>query len=831
MKQFPHLDDTAYPYLDTVNPHRMRVDFDYGRYDYTATLKLCRVPWASDYKHVVAWEGETDRDRFFDELEGEAISLENGFVHVQTDSVRVPVPLDVVQTYNYVFLRVPQITRDQPIDYEAVPGVRVICAWIREAIYRAPSTTELVLEVDYWSTYLPHLVPTIVMLHRGHAPAYAVSTDEYLDNPRENSSLLLTPDVSFGSSDFVASSRLVDVASGAKVLVLASTIPYTDITGLTLSGSSSGSSTPASYYDTGSRDGYQVGVSGYEWHYGGRTYANMRNPSSYSGQGDAVPTYAYLYAIKGPDVPSALTTLADRLPQLIMSVQVAYVMPEKALRISGSLTVAGVRLYRVEPDTTMQKLASLKLDASAFSYPTRYAKIAKLYTSPYAYLVVSDTQGQDIVMRIEDLGSDPHLVQQISPVAECLRWDVLVTGANDAGDNEYAWVDLAGHTRELTLPGTDLARHTIELGIPTYALYLDARTATAARDYNNALSQRASAINAYQSSMRSANTGKANTDASADTTVTNTANSGRNSQANATIANNLRTTSTARGNTANYNLTEDSAQNIYDSSNADLEYSESATDVSLKSEAVASITNLVGNALAGNVAGVLNTGVSGIINLTTKESLAELSWRNILDHQGISQRHLRNGNSLQAANATDQAGYQNTANTNTTNNNVTTANTNASNSAATSKSNAGHSRGTSETNAKAALELARLNYERQGHAHDMANPEAYGSASGNPASDALMRRVVQVRVETQSPGAIARAGDAMLRYGYTYDGLWIVSDWAPQGHAGCYWEASDVLFDASAIDSNEAARMYETVLMSGVTVWSDPSKIGGLPWV
>lgn len=71
----------------------------------------------------------------------------------------------------------------------------------------------------------------------------------------------------------------------------------------------------------------------------------------------------------------------------------------------------------------------------------------------------------------------------------------------------------------------------------------------------------------------------------------------------------------------------------------------------------------------------------------------------------------------------------------------------------------------------------------------------------------------------------------MLRYGYTYDGLWIVSDWAPQGHAGCYWEASDVLFDASAIDSNEAARMYETVLMSGVTVWSDPSKIGGLPWV
>lgn len=832
MKEFPHLSDTSYPNLTTVDPYRRAVDFDYGRYDYTATLKMCRVAWASDYKHVINWADAAARDAYFDEIQGDVIDLGNGFVHAQMDSVRVPVPLDVALTYNYVYMRVPQLTQDQAIDYESSQGMRTVCAWIREAIYQSPNATDLVLEVDYWTTYLPHLTPTTLMLHRGHAPAYAIDTATYLANPRENSSNLLTPDVSFGSADFVAKTDLVDIAQGSKVLVLASTIPYSIITTLATATDVSGSSTAASYYDTGSRDGHQVGVSGYEWHYGGHAYANMRNPSSYSGQGNAMPSYTYLYAIRATAIATTLATLATRLPQFITSVQAAYILPEQALTLSGStLSVAGVSLFRVEPTTSMDELASLKLSTSDFCYPSRLEKVTKLFTSPYAYLIVSDTFGQEIVLRIEDLGNNPKLIQQISPMAECLRWDILTSGVNDAGPNAYSWVNLAGRTQAKSLPGTDIARHTIELGIPTYSLYLEARTAAAARGYYDAQSQRASAINAYQSGMRSANTGKANTDASADTSVTNTANSGRNSQANATVANNLRTTSTARSNTANNALTEDSAQNIYDSSNADLEYSEFATDTNLKSEAVSSITNMVGNALAGNVAGVLNTGVSGIVNITTQAALSQLSLQNILDHQGISQSHLRTGNSLQAANSTDQTNYQNTANTNTTNNNVSTANTNAANSANTTKANAGYSRGTSETNAKAALELARLNYDRQGHARDMDNPQAFGSASGNPAPDALMRRVLQVRLETQSQAAINRAGDAMLRYGYTFDGLWIVNDWCPNNERGCYWEATDVLLNTSAIESNEAARVYETVLMSGVTVWNDPNEIGGLPWM
>lgn len=832
MPKFPHVGNDAFPHLENVKPFERKVPFDYGRYDYTATLKLCSVTWPADYRHVVNWKSASARDAWFDALEGKTVELANGFTRTQTDAVRVPVPYDVAIMYNYVYMRVPQLTEDVAIDYEDAPGMRVICAHIQDAIYCAPSTTELVLGVDYWTTYLPHLAANItLMLHRGHAPAYAVDAETYLASPRANSAYLLTPDVTYGTPDVTAHAELVDIAQGAKYLVMASTIPYSSIEALTLASVESGSSTAASFFDTGARNGYQVGVSGYEWHYGAHGYDNMENPSSYSGVGRGMPTYTRLYAIRTADASTVLTTLASRLPQFIKSVQAAYILPASMLTLASvPYTVAGVALYRVIPSPALTTIADLELSKAQFGYPSRYADIAKLYTFPYAHLIVNDTLGHEIVVRVEDMGSNASMVAQVSPMVECLRWDVLLTDVNSAGPTNYVWQDLDGTANNLSLPGADVARYTLELGIPTYALYLDGRTIHAADTYYDGQSQRASAINSYQATMRGANTAKANADDSADTQVTNTANSGRNSQANATIANNLRTTSTARNNQAQNASKNDAIQNIYDSSNADLEYTEFASDVNLKSEAVSAIQNLVGNAIMGNVAGVLNTGVSGIVSITTSGALADLSMQNVLDHQSISQDHTRKQNNIQVNNASDQASYANTANTNTTNNNVSVANTNATNSANTAKANAGYSRGTSEENAKAALELARQNYVRQGHMHDLDNPSAFGLASGDRTADALMRRVVQLRIETQSASAIARAGDAMLRYGYTFDGLWVVVDWCPEGHDGCYWEASEVLVPADELDNPTAERAFESILASGVTVWNDPTKIGGIPW-
>lgn len=832
MPKFPHVGNDAFPHLENVKPFERKVPFDYGRYDYTATLKLCSVPWPADYRHVINWKSATERDAWFDALEGKTVELANGFTRTQTDTVRVPVPYDVALIYNYVYMRVPQLTPDDAIDYEDAPGVRVICAHIQDAIYYAPSTTELVLGVDYWTTYLPHLADNItLMLHRGHAPAYAVDAETYLASPRANSAFLLTPDITFGTPDVTAHAELVDIAQGEKYLVMASTIPYGSIESLTLASVESGSSTAASFYDTGARNGYQVGVTGYEWHYGAHGYDNMENPASYSGVGRGMPTYTRLYAIPTANASTSLTTLASRLPQFIKSVQAAYILPATMLTLaSETYTVAGVTLYRVVPTPGLTTIANLELSKAQFGYPARYADIAKLYTFPYAHLIVNDTLGHEIVVRIEDMGANASMVAQVSPMVECLRWDILLTDVNSAGPTNYVWHDLDGTPQALTLPGADVARYTLELGIPTYSLYLDGRTIHAADTYYDGQSQRASAINSYQATMRGANTAKANADDSADTQVTNTANSGRTSQANATIANNLRTTSTARNNQTANRLKDLAMSHIFNSLYVDDEYTQQASSVNLKSEAVAGALSTVGALATGNVFGAVSNGLSAVVNITTSDALSQLSSENIEAKESIGQDYQRDTTAQNTANATAQAGYSNTANTNTTNNNVSTANTNATNSANTAKANAGYSRGTTEENAKASLELARQNYVRQGHMHDLDNPSAFGLASGDRTADALMRRVVQLRIETQSASAISRAGDAMLRYGYTFDGLWAVGDWCPEGHDGCYWEASEVLVPADELDNPTAERAFESILASGVTVWNDPTKIGGIPW-
>jgi hypothetical protein len=466
--------------------------------------------------------------------------------------------------------------------------------------------------------------------------------------------------------------------------------------------------------------------------------------------------------------------------------------------------------------------------------------------------MIADTLGHEIEVRIEDVGKSPAIMQQLSPVAECLRWDILLDDVNSAGINRYAWQNLAGASVDMTLPGADVSRYTLELGIPTYALYLDARASHAADNYYDAQAQRASAINAYQATMRSANTGKenaddsadtgkANADASANTNVTNTANTGATATANTAIANNLRTSSTTRNNTAANSMKDVNKQNIFNTLYLDDEYTMQASDANLKSEAVAGALSTMGGLVGGGIAGGLTSGLSAIVNISTSATLSQLSSENIEAKEAVGQAYQDDIVPISTSNASDQTTYQNTAATNTNTNSVNNANTNAANSAATakanatrsqgtSKANASYSRGTTEENAKAALELARQNYVRTGHAYDMANPDAYGMAAGDASPDALMRRVVQMRVETQSSGAIARAGDAMLRYGYMYDGLWAVTDWCPPGHDGCYWEATDVLVPAVRFANPAAERAFDDILMAGTTIWNDPAKIGGIPW-
>ena len=850
--RFPHLRDTPFPNFSTVDPYRRKTEFDYGRYDYDATIKLCNVTWPFDYRHTVNWQNEEQRDAYLDGIDGRTVELSQGFVRTQLDRVAVNVPYDVALTYNYVYMKVPTLTGDELLEHETQAGIRTVCAFISECVYQAPSTTMLVLDVDVWTTYLPHLSTSAVMLERGHAPMYKTTATEYLTDPVNRCADLLTPDVDYAGSDITRGGAFEPLSTSQLVYVIASPIPHDQL--LSITQATSQSDTPATYYDLTARNGYQVGVSGYTWPSDGKSYAGMSIPASVTRAEGSAPTGLYYYGIYAANVNrGALETIASLLPVFITSAVAAYVVPANLIGISEQYIVGGFSIYKVTSEYRLQGGPTFTLNKSMFGYPERYADIAKLYTFPYAHLQISDDLGNEIALHVEDCHGTIESMQALSVIWPTLAWEVSLTNvASVAGDVTYSWRKLTAGAESHTLPGSDFMRFLMSYDVPTYALRLTAKREAALGGYADAQARRESAIVSYQSAMRGANTGlenalasnataKTNSDASADTALTNVQNTGIAQNTNTTTQNNARTTVTAYQNLNRTHVTfnrEDGALNtIFSLGEADVEYDMYATDAQLKSDAIGGAMNTIGALASGNVVGAITGGVASIISITTSQDIAELSETNIEQKVGINQDHTSLVTSEANELATETTKTNNATATSVNNVNVALANTNAGNTNSTAKANsartkatgdanATYSRGTTEENAKAALTLAKDVYEASLVNAGLQAPVMHGEYSGDMRADTFQRRGLHLRAITQSDGALSRTADAFLRYGYQYSGIWEIDSWCPAGRDFCYWQSSDLWQNIRDVANPTAERIYESILTMGVTVWNDPEKIG-----
>lgn len=845
-RKFPRLDNDSFPYLETVDPFKRENKFDYSRYDYTASAKLMRVTWPSDYRHVVEWESEEARDAWFDAQQGNVIELVQGTVRSQTDRITLDVPYDVALTYNYIYMRVPPLTKDKPIDNEQAGGIRTICAFIDSCAYLATSVTEFVISVDVWTTYLPYKSVHGCMLERGHAPMWEMSASEYLRRPIERCANLLAPDVSFGSAAVVRGGEFAPLSTAEPIYVIASTIPYGEIDSIATA--TNQASTPPSYYDLDSRDGYQVGVSGYQWA-SGKSYSNMDSPSTATHAEGSIPSGLYYYGILGSAVSrGALDTLLSSLPVFALSCKAVFVVPLDLVTSGRTHTIAGVTLREVSNKGT-QVVDSFVISKELFGYPERYADIAKLYTDPYAHIEVSDDLGNSVSVAVEDTTGSIDVLQTLSIAFPALEWRTSITNvANTAGNVRYVWTQLDGTSKSKAVTNADFANTFIDFGIPTYALYMEARKEQAITSWVDAQQRRDNAILAYQSTMRSANTARANTvdsdstaktnaDASADTAVTNTANSGTTAEANTVLDNDLRTALTQVKNAASSSLENSNVQSTENSVNADIVYSRAAADAQLVGEAITGVTNMVGAALSGDVFGVVSSGVSSLVSMGTTATMTDLAALNSETKKSVNVDLIHDTSGAGRDVATSSTTSSNRHATSITDNNVDLANTNAENSAATSKANAARSQSTGDANAtysrnatmanaKAALSNAQSAYGREIAAAGVLAPNEHGTYTGSNVHEIWENKGIHLRAVTQAQGAIKQAGDTFLRYGYQLGAAWEVTSWVPDGARYCYWQSTDLWQKLDEVANVQAERLFESILAAGVTVWKSPEEVG-----
>lgn len=535
--QFPHLGDTRFPNLQTVNVYEFKNEFDYTRWSEKTKIKLCNVMWHSDYSDVVKFDTNAERDNWFDSLTDiYTVELETAARVVPEGYVKLPIPYDVMARFNYMFLDMPIVTSNvNKIDYETNDGVKRWYFFIDRIVYLSPNTTQAFVVPDAWTIFQNDIDIRYLLLERGHAPVAASDTDEYLANPIANNDYLLAPDVSFDNAGITRSADFVPFGNGTKYVCIASTCAPEQIQllGAVFVDPAYAPFGVISYSDVDQRYGYQLQVNGFSIG-SGLNFSNARTPAKVGhSNNNRIANNLSIYAIEATECYGNGTFFSDiilQCPQFLNTVQACFVVDEACLTFGTRYEIAGHYLYRCIG--TQRHLLTKQLHKSDFGYPSEYERFAKLYTSPYAQLEITDNDGNIFTINVEET-SVLNVESVVAVAFPYVNMRVFIDGIGGTGSSSYTWADLNGNVASLEMSNSDWFKYCFDWKIPTFSLFMDGETAYQLNSFNRNIVQGINnAIVAYHNTMRTANTAYENACDAADAAYDNTTDSAETNRDN-----------------------------------------------------------------------------------------------------------------------------------------------------------------------------------------------------------------------------------------------------------------------------------------------------------
>ena len=628
--EFPHLKDTQFPHLNTENVWQYRNTFDYTRWGVSTTLRLCTVNYTPDYSHVVEWENASARDSYFDNLStsyatqlNEPVRLESAKrTDARVHSVRVPVPFDVASRYNYLQVTLSEATSPgQRLNYETDEGVRVWYFFINDAIYRAPSATELELELDIWTSFFPYIDIQGYMLERGHAPvALAHTPSEFLSAPYHKTDYLLASDIEVSGTGEIKQGKPLTF-EGEKIYCF--TLPYTptQLSGLTAIPNQSGDFTNPEYYNTGERNGYQKGVRGYEWQVSGKDYDNATalSPTVLPSGGAGAKGY-YVYGVNATGAPAFFNTLRDNNLNVLRDIGAVFALNKNWISITQTFTLYNTEVYYVEPSPVAGAIGSISFTEEDFGFPEEYKRFTKLYTSPYCTVTVSDNVGNIHELNVQDLTGETGVQVRAIISQGVFKTLATIINMNATGTVAYNWTNANGENVRGNLPLSQFDAFLFENDIPLYQINISALSNWEIDNYASAHGTRLSALTSYKNSVASTNNNYENTLDSADVSYSNATSSARTSYTNAVESANTGYTNAVNSANTDYTNAVNSANTGY--TNA------SASANTAYTNASASATTAYNNTVRSNQATTDNTALTSTViaaNQARLSSYATLS--------------------------------------------------------------------------------------------------------------------------------------------------------------------------------------------------------------
>lgn len=842
--KFPHLDGaTPFPGADVHMYEQCVNPYDHHMWTPKTKIKLCRVKWRDDGRDAVKFKDDAARDAWFDALDGEAVTLDTNMyiARADTDGVKIPVPYMTAQRYNYCVV-------DFSADIMQSPLQQGDCQtryhyFATRITAEAPNTTTLVLQRDVWMDYIGTTTINGLLLSRGHAPLAETTPQELLKNPRENCRDLTLPDIDYGNAaSNVRKSSPFNLQNGTRYICLAATFSPEQLQAMSgVRGVNVTDGGPLYTNDDGT-------VSGFAWGAGNVSTSNVTGAgTAYRSVDDLTASNVTMYALESSKISGEyFDTLFTYFPHIMSQIATVFVATANMMRLGDAVSVNGVEWHTISGTRT--KLSDINLNMDNFGYAPEYARITRLYLGPYAHLEISDNIGNKARVEIADCGrlSVQSVTSLSYPILRQIAW---LDGVGADGDTSISINAIDGTSITADVPNADVLKTLVSHDIPTYALQRRAIDAHRAAVYNREVAQaRENAIVSYEIGARSANVSLANTN-----------RSNANSVANTVLSNALNSTVTTNSNAASnqiYTVNTEQQGKLLTASNdkidklneATLDLTTNLVNTEITASAIGTVTAAIGaigtaatgiavTAATGGAAAPMvaaGLGAAGSIGLSgasfatgASKTAGEAAYKQAYNDEAAWQAKLYNSkaNSVSIAMAGTQLVESTKLNTNNTNASNATNTSITANNASTSNANAAASRDQAIDNAKRSMVNTRSNTNAAWR--DLLNHAAQpvGSYGGDNFKQATGLDTLTVKIVTEDSGAIAAAGDYMLRYGIASNKLYNRPNLTPCKHFA-YWQAEDVWL-TNDLAGNDALDAIRERLTDGVTIWSDPEEIGG----
>ena len=840
---FPHLQSaTAFPDTDTRVYDQYRNVFDYNVWTPNTKIKLCRVNWYDDYHDVVKFPDDTARDSWFDNLAGETVKLTTNMyiARADTDGIKLPVPYMTAQQYNYIVVDFSHDIVNTP--WQKTDVQTRYHFFIVDVRAEAPNTTTCTLVRDVWTDYINSTTINGLLLSRGHAPLTETTPRALLENPRANCRDFTLPDVDYGNAATnIKKSNPINLQNGTRYICLAATFSPQQLQSMSNMRGANVTDTNPSYTNS------DATVANFLWGTGNIDTSNVTGEgTSYNSIDNLTASNVYMYALESSNVSSDyFDTLFAYYPHIMSQIVSVFIATAGMMHLGDATIVNNVKWHTANGART--KLADINLTANDFGYAPEYAQITRLYLAPYAYLEVSDNIGNKTRVEIADCGHlSAQAVTSLSyPILRQLSW---LDGIGGDGNTSITINAINGTVITADVPNADMLKTLVSHDIPTYALQRRAIDAQRADAYNQTVTQnRSNAILAYETTATSANTNVdiANVNGTASRETTNRSN---RLSSDVTTQNNA--VSDALTNKGNAKLDADNGTQQHKMA-ADLVEDTGLTTAAYVAGQDQSFMSAVGGGVvaiggvAGGLAlGAMTGGISAVgvgaalgttvnaslqgyntsiamtkesslftANLQTmnnKESNAENFNNSIVNN---AKKYATDVNKINTENATKLTDLKNNANVDNTNTSVNAA-----------IQNANTSRETTIANSKRRMTNARDNANASWR--DMLNHPArpVGAYGGDNFRQATCLDTMTVKIVTEDNGAIAAAGDYMLRYGIASNKLYNKPTLTTCKHY-TYWRSADIWL-VCPFAQNAQLQVFRDIFNAGVTIWSRPEEVG-----